>query len=644
MIIKEINLQNWMCFRGKQKLENLPSGAISICASYSDNPRRSNWGGKSAFLEAIEWCLYGVHRKRLEDEIIYNGAKETSVTLIFDDGMEVVRSRIKGKSTKLAVHIKNDTYKQKDAQNIIEKLLGFDQQDYRATVNFAQGDTSSIVEKTNSQRRSILDTWLGMDMWSRIHARAKVHLETLEKDLESYSLVLSESDLEILNSDSESLEEEIAGLKTSEDKKHENIKRLEEEISEATKSIALQTTRDTIEKTQKEISEVREELSKLKILPVSEHKDNLSLIERDIYTKSTRLAELTKILDSGFQGICPLVKEACPSCDFVNSKVDSMNSEQENLKTELGVLKKEKAFLSRKLGDIELNNGKASSLKTKLENLESKLQDLQKTFIVEEVYEEEQLKTLKEKLGEERKELTDIGQEIRDLSKILSDKEKLVEKIEENNKAKLEVEESLKIAKIANQVLSPLGLPLLIRESLFKELEENVNLLLDGTDLDVEFSWCRETKKLSDSCVGCGYMYRGQADKQCPACNIERAKKLSDEVEILVSDGSNVIEDVKYKSGGAKVLVGSAIRFAASRILKSNRDSLCEWSQIDEPFGPLDVHNRKDLANTFANMLEVVGIRQSFVVSHDSNILDSLPGRIEIMRHNGYSEIKNACS
>ena len=57
-------------------------------------------------------------------------------------------------------------------------------------------------------------------------------------------------------------------------------------------------------------------------------------------------------------------------------------------------------------------------------------------------------------------------------------------------------------------------------------------------------------------------------------------------------DGTTVPEDVKAKSGGAKVLVGSSIRLGAGMMLRDRRGARCAWAQIDEPFGALDEENR----------------------------------------------------
>ena len=115
---------------------------------------------------------------------------------------------------------------------------------------------------------------------------------------------------------------------------------------------------------------------------------------------------------------------------------------------------------------------------------------------------------------------------------------------------------------------------------------------------------------------------------------------MSDDLEILVDDGSGEIEDVRAKSGGARVLVASALRLAASAMLRDLRGTPVGWACVDEPFGPLDAENREALARVFSGMLGAVGLEQAFVVSHDQALLDALPNRIVVERSGSRSTLR----
>ncbi len=105
MRLASIRLRNWMCFGGDVAIEDLPASPIAVVARFADDRERSNWAGKTAFLEAIRWALLGAHRKRTDDGIIFHGASAARVELVFDGPLplSVVRSRPRGGPTLLEV-------------------------------------------------------------------------------------------------------------------------------------------------------------------------------------------------------------------------------------------------------------------------------------------------------------------------------------------------------------------------------------------------------------------------------------------------------------------------------------------------------------------------------------------------------------
>src|SRR5258706_657278 len=105
MRLTTIRLRNWMCFGGDVSLEGLPSSSIAVVARFEDDKERSNWGGKTAVLEAIGWALLGGHRKRTDDGVIFHGASSAFVELVFDGPLplSVRRSRPRGGPTLLEV-------------------------------------------------------------------------------------------------------------------------------------------------------------------------------------------------------------------------------------------------------------------------------------------------------------------------------------------------------------------------------------------------------------------------------------------------------------------------------------------------------------------------------------------------------------
>jgi DNA repair exonuclease SbcCD ATPase subunit len=172
------------------------------------------------------------------------------------------------------------------------------------------------------------------------------------------------------------------------------------------------------------------------------------------------------------------------------------------------------------------------------------------------------------------------------------------------------------------------------------ELEQEANLLLSGSGVSLRFSWARELADKAPLCEQCGHIFKGQRGDRCPSCSCARGRKTAQELELLCDDGSGAEEDVRYNSGGTRALVGSAIRLAASAMLRRLRSTQAAWAIVDEPFGSLDAENREQLARTFAGMLGSVGFEQALVVSHDPALLGALPHRIVVDKDGSSSTLR----
>jgi rubrerythrin len=208
----------------------------------------------------------------------------------------------------------------------------------------------------------------------------------------------------------------------------------------------------------------------------------------------------------------------------------------------------------------------------------------------------------------------------------------VLKRIEEREVAKKAARSEMRAAELVVRAFGPTGIPARIAAQQLIALEERANALLSGTGLSFTLGWERETRDAAPICYECGYSFKGKKEKTCPSCDATRGFKRSEELEILVDAESGEAEDVRTASGGAKVLVASAIRLAGGLMLRELRGCRVAWTLVDEPFGALDAENREQLARTFAGMLGSVGLEQAFVVSHDAALLDALPCKIQITR------------
>src|SRR5262249_29835197 len=155
-----------------------------------------------------------------------------------------------------------------------------------------------------------------------------------------------------------------------------------------------------------------------------------------------------------------------------------------------------------------------------------------------------------------------------------------------------------------SRALGGSGIPARIAAQSLSGLEARANALLSGLGLSFSLTWERELADPALACDECGTVFdKKTRAKSCVTCGTPRGRKKSAELDVLGDDGSGEIEDVRAKSGGAKVLVASAIRLAGGMMLRERRGSPLEVAFVDEPFGELDLENRDALARTFASLL-----------------------------------------
>lgn len=644
MRIESIQIKNWLPFAGTATID-LPSGPIAVVGAYADNPRRSNWSGKTAFLEAIEWCFFGTHRKRYEDGVIHGMEPDAAVKITLTGSVIVERRRRRGKPTRLRVTEGDEVFEKKEAQRRVIEILGFDGDDFDATVCFSQGDTAAIVDRTSSERRKVVGQWLELEAWLRVASRVRVHSKEVTAELKEIRARL-DVHRDAIGSFEPDTNAEMIGRTAGQ------IFRMRDAIAEIDLALeahaADEIRRLDSERLEKKIEHAREVKEEIKGLDPKEIRRRLPVLRETAETADTarviaqrEFEDARSLKRDGFDGVCPVMREECPARDVVTSKRDAAAERYEEARLAAKEAAQKADTARRELRGME----------TAERRLERIREDYVRTV--------ETIKELKESINalEETGDLPDPGI-LRRTKADLRERIRPVRK--EFNRALLDAEshhsdltaadlleadldvaeERSAAAAMALRCVGPTGIPARIAESSLAHLEEQANELLSGTGLSFEFAWDRETKDPVTACFECGYSYRGKKDKACPACGADRPLKRADELEILVNDGSGVIEDVKAKSGGAKVLVGSSIRLAAGLMLREMRGSTFAVALVDEPFGALDSENRESLARTFAGMLGAVGLEQAFVVSHDTKLLDALPHRIVVFRDGEASTLR----
>lgn len=650
-----IKIRNWMIFEGDHELE-LPSGPIAVVARYAEDPDRSNWAGKTAFLEAIDWCLFGTHRKRLDDDVITWGQDQVRVQVTFDTGERATRVRTRGESSRFRFATQGEEREGAVAQDELVERLVMSEAEMRTTTRFRQGDIEGLCSRTSGKRQELLRSWFRLDVFDGAAKRARALLaervnvaKLVEGDIARCEEGLGGADRDALEAAANVAAEQAF-----------SAKKAREEAMEAYDLAATASARgDRLVDYARLVARGKD--LKGRWVDVEPLESAAALAEenymeaRDAERAAEQDMKSARALARGeFDGQCPVTCDACPVADEVRS-----NAEAGKRRFTGAVSIFKDAAASREA----IDRGR-SRWKQELKDARAVRDGLKDTAT--------RVVDMRASLGKEFLKLADgdVGSEVERLGAALKEarsaRDDAISSASDAERAELVAERALaqhdadasrleaarerrasaaldvESAALAARALGPSGVPKDVASSRVRVLEEAANAVLEGTGLIVSLSWQRETKQKAPSCVACGQRYALGRVKVCEACGEERGKKMADELEILVDDGTGDPEDVSVKSGGAQVLVGTAFRLAGAATLMALRDSPVSWAVIDEPLGPLDGPNRGRLVTTLATMLGAVGLEQALIVSHDAAVLDALPNRIEILRTGDRATVKVA--
>jgi len=641
--IERLYIAGWMPFAGEHDIV-LPAGPIAVVGEHNGDPRRSNRAGKTALLEAITWCLFGVHRKRLDDAIINRGADLCEVTVDLG-GLGVTRSRARGKgSTKLQVNLGGTSLVGESAQAKVNEHLGLGLDDYLATACFRQGDVESIVSRTAGDRLALVSEWLQLGRWAvakKVQA-AKVNAADAALGAKRSSLATLEATT-LTEARRLELQETETRLTADGERGQRRLASMQARSGEAANArIALEQHLE-IENLRTRAGELRTQLAGKRAAD-GETEAKLRAVEEAAQAEQAArklVDEVATIASSGFDGICPVMCEACPVAPDVEAAVRSNTELYEVRSKEMRACS---ATTRERRGDAVLARAASTQLdraSAEYAEIVRRGKELAASVVLSVDEATERLKdgeTIEAGFAEAQAEVSAAAVQLGNVQRLLSASVESELQCRALRDSVAILEESARVSSLALRAICQV--PADIARDELIVLEADANHLLQGTGVSLRFSWARELAEKSPACDECGHVFASKRGDACPRCSAARGKKRAQELEILCDDGSGLEEDVRFNSGGTRAIVGASIRLAASALLRRLRGAPAAWAIVDEPFGPLDSENREQLARSFAGMLNSVGLEQALVVSHDMVLLSGLPSKLVINKTGSGSKIR----
>ncbi|MCX6056866.1 MAG: SMC family ATPase [Chloroflexi bacterium] len=203
-----------------------------------------NGAGKSSLLDALTWVLFGEARGKGADVINLNPeVKAAEVALTFDyegNVYRVQRTLPRNKSTVLEFQIlANDQWKPftekttRDTQARIEQTLRLDYETFINASFFLQGKADQFTQKKASERKDILGTILGLEIWDDYKERTAERRKLIEREVDDVDGRLAEIDSELSEegvrrarlAELENILKQISSTRAAQESVLENIKK-----------------------------------------------------------------------------------------------------------------------------------------------------------------------------------------------------------------------------------------------------------------------------------------------------------------------------------------------------------------------------------------------------------------------------------
>lgn len=633
--ITGVRLENWRCFRGVQELQ-LDAKMYSITAAGED-PERSNWLGKSSFLQAIVFALTGDYPSRTADGWLHGAEPRGGVDLEFSNGLFVSRWRHRGKSTRLEVttHEGADPMTGAAAQRYLDEAV-IDAATLQRTAYFEQKRTDAFVRMDPAECSGVVNAWLGIEWVAAAaqHASERLDQHTREcATLQRTAALARETHGDIPARLTRLGVEEAAAeaaLATARAELVELQKREREWSVWRAAEKERQLRHDRIKTLQCKLAEPVEEQ-----FDEREFEEVYSAVKRadaEVSTVEREHRDARRLEQRAFDGTCPVAGIECPARQQINDMAERGRELVHLATTRLQAVRRAQDSAHQRHKVVQNRRAEANRARGQREAMRHELLALQ--LVPEETAEQPDVAVVSEQLAAVQRHVDGCAQALADLraeSRQLQSRETELVRLSQ----RLEwLEPVVAVHRQAVQVLGRRGAQRVIAEAALQQIERTGNAALEaaGIELGFRISWAQETKQLADDCDDCGARFPSSAKvRQCERCGSTRGKKLAHQLRI----------EPTQRSGGADDLVGAMFQLSAANWLRRYHGTSWAVFLIDEPFGALDRANVRCLARHLGALLgRQFGALQAFIVAHHADVLESAPGRIHITSALGVSRIE----
>jgi exonuclease SbcC len=257
MIPLRLTLSGFLSYRDRVELDFTGFDLACIAGS--------NGAGKSSLLDAITWSLFGQARKR-DDSLINSSEEIAEVSLIFSyEGniYRVLRTKPRNKTTQLEFHILQDasdevelesgTWKPltertlRDTEARIQETLNLDYDTFVNSSFFLQGKADQFTQQRPADRKRILSSILGLEIWEDYRQGAANRRRVVENEIHAVDGRMQEITAELAEESSrvERLREleselgDLSGSRAAQEEILENMRQIAATLAEQERLVGI---------------------------------------------------------------------------------------------------------------------------------------------------------------------------------------------------------------------------------------------------------------------------------------------------------------------------------------------------------------------------------------------------------------------
>jgi DNA repair protein SbcC/Rad50 len=329
-----------------------------------------NGAGKSSLLDAMTWVLFGEARGKSMDVINLNldvKAAEVSLTFAYEGNtFRIQRTLPRGKSTVLEFQIldkgegtgdggqwKPLTEKTtRDTQARIEQTLRMDYDTFINASFFLQGKADEFTQRKSSERKAVLSSILGLEIWDIYKERTAEKRKLIESEVQEIDGRVAEIDSELAEEDSrntrlselESTLKQLSSAREVQEKALENIRKNAALVKEQRK--LAETLSTALERARTSLKNLETRLAQKE----GEHADYADLINRakeieSAYKSWQEARRDLEVIEQAAQKFHkqnesrqPLLREIEVEKAKLKQEFDSLNGQWEEIRNqELGI-------------------------------------------------------------------------------------------------------------------------------------------------------------------------------------------------------------------------------------------------------------------------------------------------------------------